>query len=595
MSEHTPAWRRRSGIVAVSVLGGILLVLITAAVWIGVRGLTAYGHLSDAQATASGATEMLADPSRAAGLLADVAADTQAARKLVSDPIWHLGEGMPWIGPQLAAVADAAAIVDDVVTGALPPLAEVAREFSLDAIRPQDGRFDLAAFQMLQQPTQAGVTGLTDAASALAAIDLAPLLGPVREGIAEVLEVVTSAQTGADALARTTALLPAMLGAEGPRDYLVVFQNNAEWRSLGGIVGAMALIHTDDGAITMTAQGSSSDFTRYDEPVLPMTDAQVRLFGEQPGLYVQNVTQIPDFTIGAPFAREMWARETGHFPHGVVSIDPVALSYLLEATGPILLPTGDELRSDNAVRLLLNEVYFRYEDPREQDAFFAAAAAEVFRALSSGEADPVTMIDALARAGAENRLLLWSSIADEQAVLDGTTLQGRLPSSDAETTTFGVYANDGTGSKMDYYMTLDTALGWCLSPDTGVAEAVLSVTLRNTAPADAASALPRYITGGGAFGVPEGLVDTVMYVYLPMGATLAGADAHGSGYSAGFGGGQDQDRHVVAWSTRLAPGEDRTLTVRAATPHTPALTAQVVPTIHPPVTQIVANPCEIAE
>ena len=44
-----------------------------------------------------------------------------------------------------------------------------------------------------------------------------------------------------DALSRTATLLPAMLGRDGPRDYLIVFQNNAEWRSLGGIVGALAL------------------------------------------------------------------------------------------------------------------------------------------------------------------------------------------------------------------------------------------------------------------------------------------------------------------------------------------------------------------
>ena len=82
----------------------------------------------------------------------------------------------------------------------------------------------------------------------------------------------------------------------------------------------------------------------------------------------------------------MWLRETGVDVSGVISLDPVSLSYLLEATGPVALPTGDVLTSENAVDLLLNGVYLRYADPRDQDAFFAAAAGSVFGALTSIEA-----------------------------------------------------------------------------------------------------------------------------------------------------------------------------------------------------------------
>src|SRR4051794_662986 len=52
-----------------------------------------------------------------------------------------------------------------------------------------------------------------------------------------------------DAGARATAVLPAMLGAGGPRTYLVLFQNPAEMRATGGMPGAFAVLGADHGRI----------------------------------------------------------------------------------------------------------------------------------------------------------------------------------------------------------------------------------------------------------------------------------------------------------------------------------------------------------
>ena len=64
-----------------------------------------------------------------------------------------------------------------------------------------------------------------------------------------------------------------MLGADGTRSYLVVFQNSAEWRSLGGVVGAVAQIDADDGRLALGAQASSTDF--QDAGGEPVADLRV--------------------------------------------------------------------------------------------------------------------------------------------------------------------------------------------------------------------------------------------------------------------------------------------------------------------------------
>ena len=576
---------RRGGVVFAAVLGGLLILAVVATVWIGVRGALAYGHLRDAQQTAAAVRENLADPATASDAIASLAADTGAAHAMTSDPVWNLAEGLPWVGPQLAAVATVAESLDGVTSTALRPLSEVAASFQVDALKPQDGQLDLAPLQQISGAAQTASDGVGAAAASVSSIDRTALIAPVRAAVDEVDALLVEAGTATDALARATQLIPSMLGADAPRDYLVLFQNNAEWRSLGGIPGAMALIHTEGGAISLAAQESSSDYPRYDDAVLPLGDEITAIYGERPGRWIQNVTQLPDFAISGALAREMWARQHGgQQVDGVIALDPVALSYLLEATGPITLPTGDVLAPDNAVQLLLNDVYSRYTRPADQDAFFAMAAAAVFEKLSGGDVDPAALVGALTRAGDEDRLLLWSTHENEQSVLEGTTLAGGLPVSDDEAARFGVYVNDGTGSKMDFYQNAKTALEWssCTLDAAGTAtgDAVLTVTIGNTAPADAAS-LPAYITGDSAFGVPAGITRTIGYLYLPEGFELVDATMSDG---TGFGGGIHEGRRVVSFAIDLPPGGSATatLTARTSAPVAATLEAVTTPTLTPP-------------
>ncbi|MDE0545352.1 DUF4012 domain-containing protein [Microbacterium sp. C7(2022)] len=580
-----PPAARTAGRIFAWVLAGILILGVVMTAWVGVRGVMAYGHLRDVQNAAGAVSENLSDPTAAAASIDSISSDTSAARALTSDPIWSFAERLPWIGPQLEAVSTVAAAADQVVSTSLTPLAEVASTFSLDGLRADDGQIDLTSFEELQNPATLGSAGVAAAAASVSNIDPAPLLAPVREAVDQVDDVLVTAADATSALAHATVLLPSMLGGEEPRDYLVLFQNNAEWRSLGGIPGAMALIHTDDGAMSLAAQESSSDYPKYENSVLPLGDEITTIYGERPGKWIQNVTQVPDFAVSAALAREMWALEhDGEQVDGVISLDPVALSYLLEATGPVELPTGDVLTSENAVDLLLNEVYVRYERPADQDAFFAAAAAAVFEKLSSGT-DPAKLVASLARAGDEDRLLLWSAIQSEQQLIAETTLAGGLPITDENVSTFGAYVNDGTGSKMDYYLDTDVDAQWdsCSVDASGTAQgtATLTLTVTNSAPSDAA-ALPNYITGGGSFGVDPGIARTIGYLYLPAGFELMDATMSDD---SGFGGAMHDGRRVLSFASDLASGEQVTATVtaRSTMPTGAELSVRQTPTIEEPV------------
>lgn len=581
-----PQFARVTGVVLASLLGLGLLLGVFALGWVGVRGAIAADHLRSAQQSVSEIVANISDPGAAAESITDAAEDASAAHALTSDPVWRALEATPWLGPQLAAVSTVAAAADDVASDALSPLADVASTLSPDSFRPVDGRVELAGFLSMQDAAVAAAETFTTTDDRLADIDTAPLVGPLRTVIEEVQTQFAVAETGTRALANAARLVPAMLGADGPRNYLLLFQNNAEWRSLGGINGAMVLIRTEGGQMQLVMTDAGNAFPKSQASVLPLSDEVRSIYGDRPGQWMQNVTQVPDFALAASLAKAKWALKHGIEVDGVLSLDPVALSYILAATGPVTLTSGDVLTSENAVSLLLNEVYLRYAVPAEQDAFFAQATGEIFGALTGGDVDPTSLLSALARAGNERRLLIWSVHPEDQGLLAGTSLAGGLPVTDSQVSTFGVYLNDGTGSKMDFYQSAETEVGWeqCRLDTRGQAQgtASLNVTIVNNAPADAAN-LPAYITGGGKWGAPAGLTRTVGYLYLPEGFELVDALLSNG---EGFAGGTHDGRRVLSFDVVLAPGESVTAIVRAAStgPTGADLVAQVTPTVNADVT-----------
>lgn len=564
------------------VLALLLAFAVLALLWIGIRGALAANHLLDARDGAAKLQQVaIDDPAAAKDLVTDVAKDTAEARKLTSDPLWRAAETLPWVGPQLSAVSTLSGSLDDLVAGAAQPLIEILPELQPDKLMPESGRIDLAPLVESRAIIASANEAAQSAVNRAGTIDTMMLIGALREPAAQGVAQLSQVADLVDVVDNATALLPPVLGSEGSRDYLLVFQNNAEWRSLGGIAGTMALLHTENGSIELTEFRTSADFPNTDKPVIELDPELEQIYETRVARYAQNATQVPDFEVAAEIAQQFWKRAGGGDVDGVLSLDPVALSYLLNATGPVDLPTGETLTADNAVKLLLNEVYFTLEDPKAQDAFFGEAADAIFGALSGGDVDPAALLQGLARAGEEHRLLLWSTRAAEQSILEGTTLEGALPETGREATRFGVYLNDGSASKLDYYMTAATGTSWCTSPN-GTSSAVLRVELGNDMPADVTT-LPQHLLGGDPFGerrastdTPLDVVRTVAYVYLPGGTSARLQDADRGELSVV---GEHDGHQVLAWWTDLRPGDTASLDVVVDTQRTVQLEAVATPTV----------------
>ncbi|MER7007981.1 DUF4012 domain-containing protein [Dactylosporangium sp. NPDC000555] len=555
--------RRRfvaAGIVLVVVLAGAGLRLATVAA-------DAAGHLQRAAALVGDLERQVrgGDLAAARATAADLRRHAAAARADTHGPSWWLGRNLPLAGDDLTAVAAVADAVDALAAKVLPPLLDAADGMSGAMRHGSAGtEADLKAVRAAAPRIAEGAAAARAAQRRLTGLDRDGLEPRVRAALKRVTDGLDRVVPLLDPAARAARLLPALLGAGGPRTYLVLFQNLAEVRATGGMPGAFAVLQADHGRISLIEQGTAAKTLRqFDSPVLPLDPDQEDLFTERLGTYPANVNLTPDFPTAAVLIREMYRQRSGRTVDGVLATDPVALAYLLAATGPVPLPTGGQLTAATAVRQLLSEVYLTIAAEPDQDAYFAGAAKAVLDRLMAGVPVSEDLASALSRAASERRLLAWSAHPDEQAEIAGTVFAGTLPADDGAQPTVGVFLNDGTGAKLDYYLSRSATLetGRCL--EGGMRPLRLSVTLASNAPK---TGLPRGVLGLGLAG--DYTMRTNVLVYAPTGGSPVAARQDGA--PVDFGTGLEKDREVAVFTVDLAPGAQSTIVVDLVTAAMPA-------------------------
>ena len=573
---------------------GVVVILGGVAGWIGARGLSAKASLEHAQLVVGEITQRAQERDIPAvqRLARTLAKDTANAAAMTSDPVWRAAEGIPWAGANLTAVRQLAGIVDTISSDAVGPIMK-ATSGGLDAFTPRDGRFDV---ELVRAASTAVITAkgvLASSSKRLDAIDTASTAQPVRAAVTKLAGLIDTAMPAATLAADVAAVLPGALGADGPRTYILLFQNNAESLSLGGNTAAWVILSVDDGALKITSQPSSQDFARDNPIPIDLPPELLALYNPDYFRYATNTTLRPDFPTAGRLAQAFWLRWAGAKVDGVAALDPIALSYFLKATGPLDLATGATLSADNAVSLLLSDVYRIYENPKDQDAFFAAAAGAVFAAMTSSSPDITAVVDAVTRSITEHRLMLWSAHPEEEAAIESTPVAGTLATSNDTKTEVGVFYVDNSASKMSYYLTTAATIGTTVC-QLGVApEFTVSTTLHSDISPEAYAGLSAYVRSNVYFDPVK--TRTLVFVYGPPGTTFARWSWDGSGLGAQLvATGTDLGRPVAQIGVDLAPGESADVGVVFSAPaghEWGPLEARVTPMVNPTAVTLVAPGC----
>lgn len=545
---------------ALAVAGSVVTVAVVVLAWQGARAAILLSRASDssqlllaqvAQGDAEGAR-------RTADVLGDAA---RRAHDATDGPVWAVAARVPLVGDDVDAVRIVSREVDRVASQAVPTVVDVTTRVQLDAFSPRDGRVDVANLEAVAPRLSGPRRALEEASAGLAAIEPGDVVGRLQAPVRRLQTTVASAASAARIADTAAELLPGMLGADGKRRYLLLIQNNAESRSLGGIPGSFAVIEADRGRVRMREQGSALD-------VPPDVDAPLQVPAAQRGAIpvtvaqdLRNTTAVPDFPEAARFASSLVGDALDTRFDGVVAVDPVTLGSLLQGLGPVTLDDGTRLTPENAVDELLSGVYLRYTtDPLAQDAVFEDAARRIFDTFVEGGGSTQVVLESLVRAGFDKRVMVWSADEAEQERILTTGAAGAL-SQERGRAHVGVYVDDSTGSKLQYYLDTTHTLRSVRCLDDTAQVLRLRTRLASSAPE---TGLPLSVTGLRQPGLRLGDQRLTVRVVAPAGGVLQSVRLGDTERQPV--GGRLGDRPVTVVPLVLRPGEsiDLEVTLRTA-------------------------------
>ncbi|MGO3722328.1 DUF4012 domain-containing protein [Microbacterium gubbeenense] len=558
--------KRRAKAITWTVVGAFVFCLAV----MGVSAFVAKSAVDTLVAEAKALVTDIDDSAKTNQHVDELVAAASRAHWATAHPIWRATEVLPMVGDDLRAVRLLARTADSLMSDVAAPLLE----FDLSSIGPVDGALNVDAVAELGKKIEAVAPAAQEAQIRLLAdgIETEHLLEPLRGPVTQVEDILN---TASDVLRRVAVLsprLPAMLGADTPQNYLVLVQNTAEMRTLGGNPGSMMMLTIDKGRMDITQTASQADVnSARAEPIVPLNPWTEALYTDRVGRYLQDTTMTPDFAQTAYLARAFWSETLGDPGNSVISIDPVLLSYIMKATGPVELPDGTTLSSDNVVDQLLSKVYERFPlnygpDPKMQDAFFAAASGSIFGKLMSAQTDLFGLIRQLSKGYAEGRILYAPTDAVEAKAISNTLFNGPLhDTSNRENTTLGVFVNDNTEGKLDYYtdMSVAASSNVCTVGDDDDKTYTVEATYSYNLMPEQVATLPIYVSTGRYF--ERGLKSTNLVFYGPIGSTFVSATLDGTDFVPQAGT-NDLGRQAVLINFESEPSSTHTVEVIFSSP-----------------------------
>jgi len=453
---------------------------------------------------------------------------------------WNAGAALvPVVAQQRRAVAaatDAAATLTAVG-------ARTAGRLDYHQLGYHDGRIDLSMLPPMAAPAATLDRAIAAAQARIGATGSPWLLPPVGNRRAQLVAQLGRARTTTDIAVQAIGVLPAMLGAAGERHYLVVFTTPSEARGLGGFIGAYGELTADDGRLSLRTSGSIQSLRTAGIPPTERTltgppDFLAQYGTFHPEQFFEDSTFSPDFPTDADVVSQLYPQAGGTPLDGVMAIDPYALAALLRITGPVSVPgLPVPLTSANAAQVLLRDQYTLYDSGQApdnqarhdllQDALHVAFDRIVQGSLPA----PRTLAQDLVSPVRDGRLYFWSAHPDEEPLFERLGADGTFPRP-GDGDLLAVTVQDAEANKIDAFLHQRISDQVAYDPATGSAHEVVTVALRNDAPA---SGLPAYVIAPADAppGTPEGANYAMVTLYSPLAFDQVSVDGVPSTLAAG--------------------------------------------------------------
>jgi hypothetical protein len=516
-TEATPRRRRfRRWMLALLV---VVVLLVAAALYLVFLGVKAKDSIESARDHASAAQRAFLDGDTAVAVEEANAAvrDADDAESRAHNPVWTVAAAVPWLGDPLSSVQKLTESVQGLTVDVLAPVSELADVLSPQGLRTADNTVNIEALAGVQ-PQLAEIADRAEQLRDEVAGTDGSWLGMVDSAKGELLDQTAETSRFIRGTDTAAQLLPPMLGNQGQRNYFFGFQTPAESRATGGLLGAYGVVSARNGKVDVGNLGTNAALNPPRNPI-DLGEEFTKNYG-----YNRAYTDNRNSNISAhfPYAAQiwmsMWEQQTGTQLDGALAVDPIALSYLLNATGPITLKNGQEVNGDNVVDITLSSSYVDFsEDNNARKAYLQEIARSAVAKLTSLSGNTGAILEALGRSVQERRLMIYSADENEQKLLQSAGLAHDVPETDAPFAE--VVVGNLAGNKIDYYLRRDIkyTAGTC---DADTRDSVVEVTLTNTLED---LSLPPYVIGhigNPQADIPSGTNLASVSLYGTAGATL---------------------------------------------------------------------------
>ena len=218
-----------------------------------------------------------------------------------------------------------------------------------------------------------------------------------------------------------------LLGGNGPRKYLFLFQNNSEMRATGGFIGSYGLLDIANGHVKkffidgiFNPDGQLKDKIVPPEPIQKVSAAW--------SLHDSN--WFPDFPMSAQKAIGFYERTGGPTADGVISLTPTLMQKLLKLTGPIEMPEYDvTLDSENFIQLTQFKVEVDYDkqDNKPKKILSDLAPLVLEKLLNSKSLETVSGAQqAIIEGLNEKHILLYSQNNELEDIISSLGWSGKI-------------------------------------------------------------------------------------------------------------------------------------------------------------------------
>ena len=402
------------------------------------------------------------------------------------------------------------------------------------------------------------------AARELAAVDPRKLprrfRGPLSEGLASARandEVLADAEAG-------FKVLPAILGVEGPRRYLLGMQNSAELRGTGGAMLRFALFSMNHGKLELEPDQSVYDVDVNREPLdIPLPPDAWYLREIPDSQRFGNSNWSPDWPLSAKAMLDYAEVSEKLFQarplppiDGFFAIDPVVMQETLHGVGGFKTSGGRQVNAAKVVNLFLNRAYAATPNPGIRRATLSGIVEGYYRNLLRPR-HPTGLIDGFGRSLGRKHMQVWFRDDAEQAFAERMKWDGAIEQPASGDYLDVVQQNVG-GNKLDFFASMNTNLDVALSG--GKAEVETEVSIHNGAFLPQA----RYVLGNvgraaETLGRGWALHRPMINVYVPEAARLRSAGVEGTRIDAPVAAtwpgptipATHSEKHKTVWSATL--------------------------------------------